>query len=349
MADSHTYVVTGGAGFIGSNLVAELVTRDADARVIVVDDFSSGTFTNIVEAMDRRRAGIFRGEVVASACDECDWDSLLEEMAPTAVFHLAAITDTTVADERRMIESNAEAFRPILDACTQTATRLVYASSAATYGAAGAGSERRPLSLDDAGRPSNVYGFSKWLMECDHRTAAAQYREETGQAPWVVGLRFFNVFGPGEARKGKMASMAFQLSSQLLAEKRPRLFADGSQARDQIHVDDVVACTMAGAGLGQKKRPTPGVYNVGSGRATSFAELAAAVRRGFGLNADTLPVEYFPMPPDIRAFYQDYTCADMSQTATGLGFSPRVDPIEGIETYARQLSSARRARHASTT
>ena len=346
MADAHTYVVTGGAGFIGANLVAELTARDADARLVVVDNFSSGSFANIVEAMDRRRAGPFEGEVIASDVDECDWESIIEELAPASIFHLAAITDTTVADERRMIEANAESFRPILWACCQSATPLVYASSAATYGSPAAGADRRPFTLDDAGRPNNVYGFSKWLMECDHRSAAHDHREETGQAPWIVGLRYFNVFGPGESRKGKMASMAYQLASQIQGGKRPRLFADGSQARDQVHVDDVVACTMAAAGLGQKKRPTPGVYNLGSGRSTSFADVAAAVRRGFGLKADELAVEYFPMPPDIRAFYQDFTCADMSQTSIGLGFIPQIDPAEGIESYARHLATAWRTRRA---
>lgn len=337
MAETHTYVVTGGAGFIGSNLVGELCARDADARIIVVDDFTTGTFANILDAMGRRRAGLFRGEVVASSCDEVDWESLLEEMAPSAVFHLAAITDTTVMDERRMIETNAEAFRPLLWACAQSGTPLVYASSAATYGTPDLVSQRRPFALDAAGRPSNVYGFSKWLMECDHRSTALELRQETGQAPWVVGLRYFNVFGPGESRKGRMASMAFQLAGQIRDGKRPRLFADGSQARDQVHVDDVVACTMAGAGLGEKKRPTPGVYNVGSGKATPFAQVAASVRSGFGLDDKELPVEYFPMPPEIRAYYQDFTCADMSETAVGLGFTPEIDPADGIESYARFL------------
>jgi ADP-L-glycero-D-manno-heptose 6-epimerase len=339
MSHEHCYVVTGGAGFIGSNLVAALAAREQGARIIVIDDFSSGSFANIVEAYERRGLSPFDGEVLSSSCDEIDWESLLEEAAPLAVFHLAAITDTTVADERRMIEQNTESFRPILGACLQSATRLVYASSAATYGSPASAGSRQPFKLMMAGRPNNVYGFSKWLMECDHHAAAARHREETGQSPWVVGLRYFNVFGPGESRKGKMASMAYQLFTQLRSGQRPRLFTDGTQSRDQVHVDDVVGCTLAGAGLGEKKRPAPGVYNVGSGRASAFNDVAARVRAGLGLAEHDRPVEYFEMPPSVRAFYQDYTCADMAETAVGLGFVPAIEPLAGIESYARMLGA----------
>lgn len=339
MSPEHCYVVTGGAGFIGSNLVAALASREPGSRIVLIDDLSSGSFANIVEAFERRGLPPFDGEVLASSCDEIDWESLLEEAAPLAVFHLAAITDTTVADERRMIEQNTESFRPILGACLQSATRLVYASSAATYGSPPAAREREPFKREMAGRPNNVYGFSKWLMECDHHAAAGAHREETGQSPWVVGLRYFNVFGPGESRKGKMASMAYQLFTQIRDRHRPRLFTDGTQSRDQVHVDDVVRCTLAGAGLGEKKRPAPGVYNVGSGQASSFNDVAARVRAGLGLAEHDRPVEFFEMPPSVRAFYQDYTCADMTETAAGLGFVPSIDPLEGVESYARMLGA----------
>lgn len=342
MSQENCYVVTGGAGFIGSNVVAALGEREPASRVIVIDDFSSGSFANIVEAHERRGIEPFDGEVLSSSCDEIDWESLVESAAPLAVIHLAAITDTTVADERRMIEQNSEAFRPILGACLQSATRLVYASSAATYGTPPEARSRSPFPLGSAGRPNNVYGFSKWLMECDHLAAADDHRADTGQSPWVVGLRYFNVFGPGESRKGKMASMAYQLFKQISAGGRPRLFADGLQSRDQVHVDDVVACTLAAAGLGAKKRPAPGVYNVGSGRASTFNDVAARVRSGLGLGQNDRPVEYFEMPPSVREFYQDYTCADMSETSKGLGFEPAIDPLDGVESYARMLGAASR-------
>ncbi len=342
MSQLPTYIVTGGAGFVGSNLIASIYKREPGARVIVIDDFSSGSFANIVEAHARAGLPPFSGEMLASSCDEIDWDSLLEESAPLAVFHLAAITDTTVVDERRMIEQNTESFRPILGACLQSATRLVYASSAATYGTPPQAAERTPFPLEAAGRPNNVYGFSKWLMECEHHAASEAHRQDSGQSPWVVGLRYFNVFGPGESRKGKMASMAFQLFTQIRSGQRPRLFKDGLQARDQVHVDDVVACTMCAAGLGDRKRPSPGVFNVGSGRATTFLDMAERVRSGLGLSRDDLPVELYEMPASVRAFYQDYTCADLTETDSGLGFEPRIDPLEGIEAYARALGASQR-------
>jgi len=133
-----------------------------------------------------------------------------------------------------------------------------------------------------------------------------------------------------------MASIAYQVAQQMLAGKRPRLFADGSQARDQVHVDDVVSCTIAGSMHGV----TPGVYNLGSGRATPFADVAAAVREGLGLSDAEYPIDYFEMPEHIRAFYQDFTQAEMSRTASGLSWSPAVDPIEGLRSYGRWLSRA---------
>jgi ADP-L-glycero-D-manno-heptose 6-epimerase len=137
--------------------------------------------------------------------------------------------------------------------------------------------------------------------------------------------------------------MVYQLAGQMLDGKRPRIFADGSQARDQVYVDDVVDCTMAAAGLGAKKDPVPGVYNLGSGVATSFNQIIGAVRRALGISDRDLPTDFFEMPPSIRAFYQDFTCADMSQTFQGLGWQPRWKPEEAIAAYAAHLKSERQA------
>jgi ADP-L-glycero-D-manno-heptose 6-epimerase len=255
------------------------------------------------------------------------------------VFHEAAITDTTVHDEAAMLRENVDGFVPILEACAAADVPLVYASSAATYGTPPQAARRDAFPLDAAGSPENVYGFSKWLMECAHRELAALAREEGRPEPRVVGLRYFNVFGPGEGAKGKMASMASQLTRQMLAGKRPRIFAGGEQARDQVHVDDVVECTLAAAGLGERKDPKPGVYNLGSGRATTYNQVVDAARSGLGLSAGDRPTEYFDMPPDIRRFYQDWTLADLSATKAGLGWSPRRDPVAAITDYARWLAS----------
>jgi len=351
MPTSHRYLVTGGAGFIGSALVSELLRRHPGADVTVLDDCSSGSFANLVEACARAEVGPFRGRFIPAGLAELDFDDLLDALQPDAVFHLAAVTDTTLADERRMIEDNASTFPPILHACADTRTPLVYASSAATYGTPTRAAGRAPFPEDAAGEPNNVYGFSKWLMETEHRRFVAQAGDDERDAPrraHIVGLRYFNVFGPGEARKGPMASMPYQLTQQILAGGRPRLFTPGDQARDQIHVDDVVAGTLAAAGLGKRPTVEPGIYNLGSGRATTFNQIADAIRDALGIPHGNRPTAYFDMPRDIRAFYQDYTCADMSAAQRALGFTPAIDPLDGITSYALHLKARHNARAAPT-
>jgi len=225
-------------------------------------------------------------------------------------------------------------------ACAEAGVPLVYASSAATYGTPREAGERAPFPLEAAGRPDNVYGMSKWLMEAAHARVAAEHLERHGRDPWIVGLRYFNVFGPGERLKGKMASMVWQLGTRLLAGERPRLFADGSQARDQVYIDDVVGCTLAAAGLGKRADPAPGVYNLGSGVATSFAEVLSALREALEIPESSLATEYFEMPPAIRAFYQTWTCADLSATAPGLGWKPAFRPSDAVRRYAAFMRSA---------
>jgi ADP-L-glycero-D-manno-heptose 6-epimerase len=179
-------------------------------------------------------------------------------------------------------------------------------------------------------------------MEREHARVSAQAsaaREQLGRAAPVggghaVGLRYFNVFGPGEARKGKMASMAYQLATQMLAGRNPRLFEPGDQRRDQVHVDDVVECTIASA-LSDAR---PGVYNLGSGVATTFNDVARHVREGLGFGEDDRPIEYFDMPVRIRAFYQDFTQADMRATAAGLKWQPRWEPGDALRSYGAWLS-----------
>lgn len=342
MAGRTCYIVTGGAGFVGSNLclgLAQRAERDQiETDLVVIDDFRSGSHANLVEAFARDDlVGPFAGEVLVASVGEIDWEGLLDARQPEAVFHLGAITDTTVDDEREMLEANTETFGPILDACVSAGVPLVYASSAATYGTPAQAAARVPFPIEAAGHPSNVYGFSKWLMECEHLRIQRAAADAGKSAPHVVGLRYFNVFGPGESRKGHMASMVHKLALQLIAGQSPKLFADGDQARDQVPVMDVVGCTIAAAGIETEHAIVPGVYNLGSGRATSFNEMLGSLRDALGITESERPTEYFQMPPSVRAFYQDFTCADMNETEAGLGWTPEIDPLMAMGQLATYL------------
>lgn len=311
-------IVTGGAGFIGSNLVQRLEHDDPDARIVVIDDMRVGVFGNLVDERE------FRGTVIAKPLAEVDLPELARRFQPDVIFHEAAITDTTVPDQARMITDNVDPLETLIDVAVATGVRLVWASSAATYGtsANGATTARRPFVLEDAGRPANAYGFSKWAAENVHRRAVEDHPDLH-----LVGLRYFNVYGPGEGHKQHMASMVYQLAGQMLAGKRPRIFHDGTQARDQVYVKDVVAATIAAAG----DTARPGIYNVGAGVATSFNRLIEILNATLGTDLDP---EYFENP---YSFYQDYTCADLRKTLACLGWEPAFTPAAGIAEYARWL------------
>jgi ADP-L-glycero-D-manno-heptose 6-epimerase len=358
---SPSYIVTGGAGFVGSNLIAQLLRQDPSARITVVDNFRSGSYANITEACERSEdasfRGLFEGRVIPQSSSQVNWPALLASTQAHTIFHLGAITDTTLTDEAEMLRENTWHFGAMLDAAQDSShcTALVYASSAATYGTLPHTHARAPFPESAAGKPNNVYGFSKWMMEQEHLTFHKRTHTQRPniQRPvplHIVGLRYFNVFGPGESRKRKMASMVYQLAQQMLAGERPRLFEFGDQARDQVPVQDVVACTLHAANPtpntspNTNPAPRPGIYNLGSATATTYNTIVDALYKGLAIAPSSRPIDYIPMPPHIRAFYQDFTQADMTSTAQNLNWKPTHSPYDCMVRYAQFL----RQQHAIT-
>jgi ADP-L-glycero-D-manno-heptose 6-epimerase len=303
-------LVTGGAGFIGSNLTLELQARYPEARIVVVDDFRSGDFKNLTG---------FRGDVVAADVSRLDWGGQFGERSFDAIFHLASITDTTVHDQFLQVHDNVEGFRRLLTYASQAQSPVVYASSAATYGIC-SGVQRE----DQPPLPANVYAFSKVQLD----NLAREYA--TLNPAWrIVGLRYFNVYGPREIHKRAAASMIYQLYTQMKAGKAPRVFKGGEQKRDFVYVKDVVALTIAAAAA-----PRSGVFNCGSGHAISFNEVIAALNEALGTS---LTPEYIENP--FQHFYQPHTEADMSRARTEVGFTPAWAPAYGIVDYVRSLEA----------
>ena len=214
-------VVTGGAGFIGSNLVLALQEKFPDARLTVIDDFRSGDFKNLHG---------YRGDFVAQNLATLDWQDQFGDEKFDAIFHLASITDTTLHDQFVQVHDNVESFRRLLNFARPTKTRIIYASSASIYGSASEASVE-----SNGAAPANIYAFSKAIMD------NIAIREAKESPDWtIIGLRYFNVYGPREAHKGVPASMVYHLAQQMKAGQRPRIFKHGEQKRDFVYVKDVV-------------------------------------------------------------------------------------------------------------
>lgn len=321
-------VVTGAAGFIGSKLVQAL-NRQGITEILAVDNLENADKAGnllaceIDDYLDKREF-IVRLEAG-------QFDSSLE-----AVLHQGACSDTMASDGRYVMENNYRYSRALLDWCQEEEVPLIYASSAAVYGAGKAGFEE----ARECEAPLNVYGYSKLLFDQLVR------RRLEGRTAQIAGLRYFNVYGPNEAHKGRMASVAFHAYRQFKAEGRVKLFvgsggyADGEQRRDFIHVDDAVAVNLHFL----EHRELSGVWNCGTGRAQSFNELAAAVIntvRGrqavpAELAAQKL-IEYVPFPPQLAARYQSFTQADASRLRAAGYAREFMDLQQGVATYVREL------------
>jgi ADP-L-glycero-D-manno-heptose 6-epimerase len=307
---SLNLLVTGGAGFIGSNLTLGLHEKFPGARLTVVDDFRSGDFKNL--------AG-YKGDFVAQDLATLDWKAQFGDEKFDAIFHLASITDTTNHDQFQQVHDNVESFRRILQFARPTRTRIIFASSASTYGSTSQASIESSTSA-----PANVYAFSKAIMDNLANRAAAESPE------WIiVGLRYFNVYGPREAHKGVPASMIYHLSKQMKAGQRPRIFKDGEQKRDFVYVKDIVAGSIRAMDARRS-----GIYNLGYGEARTFNELVAVLNKSLGTD---LEPDYIDNP---HAHYQNFTQADLSSVRSGLGYEPLFPLEEGVRDYMEWLYPA---------
>lgn len=305
----RSILVTGGAGFIGSNLTLTLQEKFPEASIVVADDFRSGLFKNLQG---------FRGDFVAADVSRMDWNAQFKDVSFDVIFHEASITDTTVHDQLLQAHDNIEGFRRLLEFAAPNQTPVIYASSAATYGMGGEG--RMVESQTPA--PANIYAFSKVQLDNLARTYARRIPS------WrIVGLRYFNVFGPLEVHKKAAASMIYQLYTQMKSGKRPRVFASGEHRRDFVYVKDVVAMNLQALSARHS-----GIYNCGSGSPVSFNEVIEILNRCLGT---VLAPEYIPNP--YSSFYQKHTEADMALAGQELNFQSQFPPARGIEDYVRIL------------
>jgi ADP-L-glycero-D-manno-heptose 6-epimerase len=306
-SSSPNIAVTGGAGFIGSNLTLALQEKIPDVRLTVIDDFRSGDFKNLEG---------YRGDFVAANLATLDWREQFGDEKFDAIFHLASITDTTNHDQFEQVHDNVESFRRLLNFARPTKTRVVYASSASTYGPASEASVE-----SNGAAPANIYAFSKTVMD------NIAVREAMDATDWiVVGLRYFNVYGPREAHKGVPASMIYHLSKQMKAGQRPRIFKQGEQKRDFVYVKDVVEGSILAL-----EATKSGIYNLGCGQARSFNELVDVLNKCL---ATKLQPDYIDNP---HAHYQNFTEADLRKVREGLGYQPQFPLETGVRDYMKWL------------
>ncbi len=293
-------LVTGGAGFIGSNLALELERQNH--KVTILDNFSFGNKKNLIN---------FKGKIIKTGFSK----NLFIEGDFDTIFHQAAITDPRFDDDNEMFKVNFEGFENILKLAVKNNAKLIYASTAGLYG-----NGKVPMKENQKMKVLSAYGNSKLSIE----KLASTYSEDMH----IVGLRYFNVFGPGESYKGRPASMIYHLAKQMLKGEKPKIFKNGEQKRDHIYVKDVVGATIKA--IDAKKS---GVYNVGTGIATSFNELVEILNETIGTNLE--PV-YFDMPYNPET-YQHYTQADTTKAEKELGFKAKYSLKKGIKEYLEVL------------
>ncbi len=318
--NNKTVLITGGAGFIGSNLAMTIQSKYPNSNVIIFDCFrnhetfsngnlkSLGHFENLIG---------FNGKIICGNLNSKEDISFLNDFDFDFIFHQAAISDTRVDDQEEILKTNVNSFYSILEIAKNTGATTVYASSAATYG--NSESPQRVGKED----PNNTYGFSKLAMD---KIANSFIRDNPENK--LVGLRYFNVFGPGEFHKGKTASTVIQFGLQLLSGGAPKLFEGSDKIyRDFIYIKDVISCNLLACDT--KKS---GVYNVGTGIARSFQDIANILLEELN---QPCKCEYIPNP--FKYNYQYHTQADISDTIANLKFTPEWSLEKGISDYISEI------------
>lgn len=311
-------IVTGAAGFIGSNIIKALNARGI-TDIVAVDELTDGKkFVNLVDCQ------------IQDYWDKDDFLRALQQRSlatvPQVIFHEGACSTTTEWDGRYMMQNNYEYSKVLLDYCLLHDVQLIYASSAAVYG--GNSVFKEELAFES---PLNVYGYSKFLFDQFVRQQLPEARSQ------IVGLRYFNVYGPREQHKGSMASVAFHLNNQFKEHGKVKLFAgcdgygDGEQRRDFVFIDDIVDVNL----WFMDHPDQSGIFNVGTGRSQPFNDVARAVLAWHGKGT----LEYIPFPDHLRGCYQSFTQADLS-LLRACGYQQSFKSVEeGVALYLDRIQS----------
>ena len=310
--NNKTILITGGAGFIGSNLAFYFQENYPESRVIVFDKFRSDeTFSNgNLKSFGHFKNLIgFNGIVISGDITNKSDLEKLTDYKIDYIFHEAAISDTTVSDQEIMMKTNVDTFHNLIKIAIKNNSPFVYASSAATYG-------NSNIFKVGCENPNNVYGFSKLMMD----NLARKYMQEVNIP--ITGLRYFNVYGPREYYKNKTASMILQFGLQLLKGDNAKLFVGSDKIlRDFIFVEDIIQANIKA--LNPKKS---GIYNVGTSKARSFQDIVNILKSELNIDKEDI---YIPNP--FARQYQFFTEADIEDTQKYLDYNPNFSLEEGIK------------------
>lgn len=313
-------LITGGAGFIGSNIVHYLNKYHGESKIFIFDKFrDNATFENgnLTSLGHFKNLLNFKGEVIVGDLANSNDLKKLDKYKFDYIFHEGAISDTTCKNQELIIKTNFESLDYFINKIKEIEGVLIYASSAATYG-----NSKAPNIVGSGESPENAYGFSKLLMDMKLREIIQNNEDENFK---IISLRYFNVYGSREYFKGSTASMILQLALQALRNKKVKLFEFGEQIRDFVYIKDVVQANIKAIEVNKS-----GIYNVGSGVARSFNDIVDILK----LHIGDFEVEYIKNP---YSFYQNHTQADISQTIKDLFYEPRYTLESGIKDYIDEI------------